>query len=112
MEESQTKVVKTEIPADQIPEGLRPHFQEYDPDRLDLGKYADLIIQRALEFGTWEEVRWLFATYGGQRIRLFLRQRGERLLSPVTFSYWRKLLGIKEWQPSPFPTGKGELWDR
>jgi hypothetical protein len=97
---------------DQIPEGLWPYFQEYDPARLDLVGDADLILQRALEFGTWEEARWLFATYGRQRIRDFLRRRGERLLSPVTFNYWRKLLGVNKWQPSPFPTSKGELWDR
>jgi hypothetical protein len=76
---------------DRIPDGLRPHFQEYDPSQLDLEKDVDLIIQRVLEFGTWEEARWLFATYGSARIRLFLRDRGERLLSPVAFHYWRKL---------------------
>lgn len=98
--------------ANRIPDGLRPYFQEYDPGYLDLEEDADLIIQRALEFGTWDEVRWLFETYGRPRIRAFLRGRGERLLSPVTFNYWRKLLGVKKWQPSPFPTSKGELWDR
>jgi len=96
----------------QIPQGLWPHFQEYDPTQLDLERDADLIIQRTLEFGTWDEVRWLFATFGRQRIATFLYQRGERLLSPVTFNYWRRLLGIKKWQASPFPTAKGELWDR
>jgi len=96
----------------QIPEGLWPHFQEYDPVRLSLERDADLIIQRTLEFGTWDEVRWLFAAYGRQRIGAFLRKRGERLLPPVTFTYWRKLLGIKKWQTSPFPTAEGELWDR
>ncbi len=100
------------VKTNQIPEGLWPYFQEYDPARLDLGEDADLIIHRALEFGTWEEARWLFATYGRQRIRAFLRRRGERLLSPVTFNYWRKLLGVNKWRPSPFPTSKGELWDR
>lgn len=95
-----------------IPPGLWPHFQEYDPDRLDMKRDADLIIQRTLEFGTWNEVRWLFAAYGRQRIAAFLRQWGERQLSPVTFNYWRKLLGISNWQTSPFPTAKGELWDR
>jgi hypothetical protein len=95
-----------------IPEPLWPHFQEYDPASLDLESDADLIIQRTLEFGTWDEVRWLFVTYGSERIRAFLRMRGERLLSPVTFNYWRKLLGVREWQSSPFPTAKGELWDR
>lgn len=96
----------------QIPEGLWPHFQEYDPAQLDLERDADLIIQRTLEFGTWDEVRWLFTEIGRQRINTFLRKRGERLLSPVAFNYWRRLLGIKKWQTSPFPTAKGELWNR
>ena len=96
----------------QIPESLWLHFQEYDPDRLDLESDADLVIQRTLESGTWEEVRWLFETYGGQCLRLFLRERGERLLSQVTFNYWRKLLGVEKWRSSPFLTSKGELMDR
>ena len=96
----------------QIPPGLRTYFQEYDPQSLDPERDADLIIQRALEFGDWEELRWLFASYGGKRLRAFLAKRGERWLSPVTFSYWRKLLKVKKWQTSPFPTPKGELWER
>jgi hypothetical protein len=95
-----------------IPSTLRPYFQEYDPQTLDIDHDANLIIQRTLEHGTWDEVRWLFATYGRARLRTFLRQRGERLLSRVAFNYWRKLLRIRRWQRSPFPTAKGELWDR
>jgi hypothetical protein len=49
-----------------IPSGLRPHFQEYDPRTLDLDRDANLIMQRTLEYGTWDEVRWLFGTYGGR----------------------------------------------
>ena len=94
----------------EIPEGLKPYYQEYDPEGLELTEDADLIIQRALEFGTWDEVRWLFEVYGAKRIRTFLRQRGERWLRPVTFNYWRKLLGVRRWKRSPFPTAKGELW--
>lgn len=96
----------------QIPEGLWPHFQEYDPAQLNLQRDADLIIQRTLEFGTWGEVRWLFATFGRPRLSSFLRKRGERLLSPVAFNYWRRLLEIEDWQASPFSIAKGELWDR
>lgn len=99
-------------PAPQIPAGLKPYFQEYDVNRLDITRDANLIIQRVLEFGTWDEIRWLFETYGSKRIRLFLRERGERLLKPVTFNYWRKLLGIRRWRKSPFPISKGELWNR
>jgi hypothetical protein len=96
----------------EIPSGLRPHFQEYDPAALDLERDANLIIQRTLEYGTWDEVRWLFGTYGRARIRAFVRERGERMLSRVTFTYWRKLLGVRRWRRSPFPTAAGEVWDR
>jgi hypothetical protein len=94
----------------EVPMNLRPFFQEYDLSSLNITRDADLIIQRTLEFGNWENLRWLFAQYKVNRIRRFLRQRGERMLKPVTFNYWRKLLGIRQWQKSPFPTIKGELW--
>jgi hypothetical protein len=97
---------------DPIPSGVHPHFQEYDIETLDLKHDANLIIQRLLEFGTWEEVRWLFATYGTRRVRSFLRRYGERWLRPVSFHYWRKLLRLRQWQSSPFPTTKGEIWNR
>ncbi len=93
-----------------IPDGLWPHFQEYDPAHLDRDKDADLIIQRTLEFGTWEEIRWLVTSYGIERIREFVRQRGERLLSGVTFTYWRKLLGVRCWHRSPFAREARQVW--
>jgi len=98
--------------ANHIPAALQPHFQEYDLELLDLEEDAELIIQRTLEYGDWDEVRWLFRTYGRRRIRLFLKRRGERLLSPVAFNYWRRLMRVRKWLSSPFPTPKGELWDR
>ncbi len=98
-------------PAPQLPPGLKPYFQEYDTTRLDIIQDANLIIQRTLEFGTWDEIRWLFAVYGRQRIRLFLRHYGKRWLKPVTFHYWRKLLGVRRWRKPPFPQVGGEIWE-
>ena len=94
-----------------IPAGLKPYFQEYDLDDLELTRDANLIIQRTLDFGTWDEIRWLFSMYGVKRIRLFLREHGERWLKPSSFNYWRKLLKVRNWQKSSFPTLKGELWN-
>ncbi len=65
-----------------IPGGLWPHFQEYDPAHLDRDQDADLIIQRTLGCGMWEEVRWLLMTHGVERTRQFLRLTGA--LSKVT----------------------------
>ncbi len=69
-----------------------------------------MIIQRTLDFGNWDEIRWLFQVYGAERIRLFLRQLGERSLKPPTFNYWQKLLRIRKWTRSPLEIPKGELW--
>lgn len=91
-----------------IPSSLQAYFQEYDLADLHLHRDANLIIQRILEYGTWEEVRWLFKVYPRQRIQRFLHEHGERWLKPVTFNYWRKLLGVRRWQPAPF--GKGDVW--
>lgn len=96
----------------EIPSRLRPHFQEYDLAQLDLSRDANLVIQRVLEFGTWEEIRWLFELYGVKRIRSYVRQHGERGLGAVSFNYWLKLLRIRRWVASPLPTPKGELWNR
>ena len=92
-----------------IPSSLQANFQDYELVDLNLYRDANLIIQRTLEYGTWAEVRWLFQAYSRQRIQRFLREHGERWLSPVTFNYWRKLLRIRHWQPAPF--GKCELWN-
>ena len=95
----------------QIPAGLEPYFQEYDLDILDIEQDANLILQRTLEFGTWDEVRWLFRRYGAKRVRAFVRQYGEKWLRPATFNYWRKLFKIRKWRQNALPTHKGELWN-
>jgi len=85
-----------------IPRSLKPYFQEYNLDALSVRRDADLIIQRTLEYGNWDEIRWLFEVYRRARIQRFIREHGERWLSPVTFNYWRKLLGVRKWNPAPF----------
>jgi hypothetical protein len=92
-----------------IPSSMQPFFQDYRLAELRLRRDVNLIIQRTLEYGDWDELRWLFQVYSRRRIQRFLREHGERWLNPVTFNYWRKLLRLRRWQPAPF--GKGELWN-
>ncbi len=70
-----------------IPASSKLYFQDYELDSLDISRDADLIIQRILEYGKWDEIHWLFEIYQRKRIRLFLREHGERWLRPVTFNY-------------------------
>lgn len=96
----------------EIPARLAAHFQEYDVSQLDLERDCVLVMQRVLEYGNWDEIRWLLAVYGSDRLRGFLSRYGERQLGRRAFNYWRKLFEVRSWRETPFPTPKGELWDR
>ena len=72
-------------------------FPEYDFETMDLERHNGVIIERVLERGTWEQTRWLFATYGEARVAAWVRQHGFRLLSGRSFALWRLALGIADY---------------
>lgn len=93
-----------------IPKRLGPYFQEYDFKTLNLERDANIIMQRTLEFGTIQEIQWLFRVYGKARVKQFVRELGERGLSRRGFNYWKLLLGVRTWRKSPFPVLREQLW--
>jgi len=93
-----------------IPESFARLFQEYDFKSMNVDVHANTIIERTLEFGTWEELHLVFHHYGVQRIIEYLKQFGDRRLTKITFHYWRKLLEIKEYRRAPFGEIREEIW--
>lgn len=73
-------------------------FPEYDFAWMDLEHYRGVIIERLLERGTWEQLRWLFSTYGEGHVADWVRRHGLRLLSKRSFALWRLALGIGEYE--------------
>ena len=73
-------------------------FPEYDFDSIDLENHQGVIIERILERGSWEQVRWLFSTFGEQQVSAWVRSHGFRLLSGRSFAFWRLVLGIIDFQ--------------
>ena len=51
-----------------IPSSLAPFFQEYDITSLNLATASFTIIERTLQFGNREELRWLFSVYSRTQI--------------------------------------------
>ena len=82
---------------------LRPLFYEVDFDALELEDHADSILARVLECGRLEQVQWLVATYGLDRIHRFFREVGHPEISARTESLWRAILRAKEepWASPP-----------
>jgi hypothetical protein len=52
------------------------------------------VIERVMTRGLWEDMRWLLATFGRERLREFLTRRGRRVLPPRELRFWGTVCGI------------------
>ena len=93
-----------------IPATLARLFQEYDFESMDVTVHANPIIERTLEMGNWEELRWLFHNYGVQRIIEYIQRYGHRRLSKMAFNYWCKLLKVKDYRRAPYEEIRDYVW--
>ena len=93
-----------------IPSSIARFLQEYRLENVTIESHANVLIERTLEMGNWDDLRWLFQTYGVSRIADYLRTFGHRGLSPKTFNYWRKLVGVKEYRQAPFSEIRRDVW--
>ena len=71
-------------------------FPEYDADEMDLVQHRGVIIERILERGSQNQLRWLFCTYGEAAVADWVRRHGFRLLSKRSFALWRLALDVRE----------------
>ena len=72
---------------------LRPAenlFRNFRVETLDADRDAGLIIQTVLAYGTWEQIGWLFAAYGWDRISAAVRDDilGLRVLPESVRIFW------------------------
>jgi hypothetical protein len=78
-----------------IPISLKPFFQEYDIFNLSAEKDSHTIIERVLQFGNREEIKWLFGTYSNKNIIEWINQFGEDKLPQPHLNFWQIVLDIK-----------------
>ncbi|MBK9210866.1 MAG: hypothetical protein IPL71_22320 [Anaerolineales bacterium] len=89
----------------QIPLSTAPFFQEYNFSMLKADQHSVLVIGRILAYGDRSEVRWLFKTYGKERLIHWVKQDGARLLSRRRYNLWCVLFDIP-----PQPIKKKTAW--
>ena len=77
-------------------------FPEHDFSRMNPERFANVIIERILERGSAEQVRWLVQQYKPRAIAAWVRRYGYRRLSHKVFEYWRWVFGIKRYQRPPW----------
>jgi hypothetical protein len=66
-------------------------FWDVDPKKIDPEKHKRYIIERMLEFGNKDEIRWLFSFYTKRLIRNTL-ERSRGVLHKKTKNLWSLVL--------------------
>lgn len=77
-----------------IPASLAPFFQEYDLAQLDLERSRFTIIERVLQLGDRQEIRWLFTVYPKQEISDWVSCWGEEALPEPHRTFWKLVLSV------------------
>lgn len=88
---------RAEWTANHLPADTAWLFPEYDFESVDTEHHSGVIIERLLERGTWEQLRWLFGAYGEDRVAEWVQRHGFRLLSKRSFALWCLALGVTDY---------------
>ncbi|WP_157913009.1 DUF6922 domain-containing protein [Candidatus Promineifilum breve] len=81
-----------------LPTDMAWLFPEYAFLTIGVQSHQGVIIERVLERGSWEQVRWLFTTYGETAVAQWVGKHGFRLLSKRSFALWRLVLDIETFE--------------
>lgn len=92
-----------------LPEDSAWLFPEYEFESIAIDTHRGVIIERILEKGSWEQLRWLFSTYSEETVAEWVRAHGFRLLSKRSFSLWRLTLGIEDFQAPDWAIAAKEM---
>ncbi len=78
-----------------IPDFLvRSCFWDCDPQSVDPAAHRRFVVERVMEFGDDEAIKWLLSTYSHEDLADVLR--GSRQLSAKTVTCWANYLGLQE----------------
>lgn len=78
-----------------IPKKKEWLFWSYDINSLDLEGDKDYIITQVLNYGTWEDLKWLFKIYSEREIKNIVKKPGRGLWFRDVLNFWLLMFRIK-----------------
>jgi hypothetical protein len=81
----------------ELPPYVRALLWEYDLEGPQGAERLDrVILERVMERGGWESMRWLLGAYQRSELREFLERRGRRVLPPRELRFWSWVTGVPD----------------
>lgn len=78
-----------------IPSGMRWLFWSYDTRTLDLKIDKEYIIAQVLNYGTWEDLKWLYKVYFEREIKEVVKSPQRGVWFEKVLNFWTTMLNIK-----------------
>ncbi|MHB1688318.1 MAG: DUF6922 domain-containing protein [Ignavibacteriaceae bacterium] len=84
-----------------IPDEFEKYFWDVDFKNLNLEKHKKFVMERLLNYGTFDTFKWIFRTFDNEDVKQFLAEKGKYTLSKNSFYFWGKIAKEKSlWQSS------------
>lgn len=81
---------------DRLPEEIRPLFWSYNFNKLDGESDKRLVIKQVINYGSWDQWRWLSKTYGRDEIRTLIESTPTSEIRPGALKLISLLLSAKK----------------
>lgn len=95
-----------------IPREFERFFWDVDFEKLNWAEHSEHVIQRVLEKGDLDALRWLSATIGREGIRRHIEKRRGRGLDPRRLRFWEFILEIPKAEVDEWLADPGrQIWD-
>ena len=78
-----------------IPSSIKSLLWSYDIKGIDTERDKEIIIIQILNYGTWDEVKWLFKTYDDNKIRKVISHPGRGRWWSKVLNFWLNVFDIE-----------------
>jgi len=78
-----------------IPQKMKWLFWSYDIKSLDLKEDKDYIITQVLNYGTWDDLKWLYKIYPEKEIKKVVRNPRRGLWFKNVLNFWTTIFNIQ-----------------
>ena len=87
----------------EIPSKMKWLFWSYNTKTLDLKRDKDYIITQVLNYGTWEDLKWLYKLYSEKEIKEVVKHPRRGVWFEKVLNFWTTIFNIRL---------KKEIWEK
>lgn len=78
-----------------LPKFLQFVLWSYDSNKIDLEKDKEIIITQILNYGDWQDLKWLYSVYNEGDIKRVVSHPSRGLWFEKVLNFWEKMFNLR-----------------